>query len=88
MLDVPFIRGRASLTALCLLVAATREGDFPMAATSVLYWHEPCDGAASDIEAFSLQLSPDFLHATDLEVLVEHPANLGFHGNITPFAGR
>lgn len=50
--------------------------------------HEPCHGAASNIEAFSLQLSLGFPHAIDLEVLVEHPANLGFHGNIIPFAGR
>jgi len=50
--------------------------------------HEPCDGAASYIEAFSLQLSPDFPRAIDLEVLVEHPANLDFHGNIIPLAGR
>jgi hypothetical protein len=50
--------------------------------------HQPCDGAASDIEAFSLQLSPHFPHAIDLEVLVEHPAYLDLHGNIIPFAGR
>jgi hypothetical protein len=50
--------------------------------------HEPCDGAASDIEAFSLQLSPHFPHAIDLEVLVEHPAYLDFHSHIAPGAGR
>lgn len=50
--------------------------------------HEPCDGAASDNEVFSLQLSLHFPHAIDLEVLVEHPAYLDFHGNIIPFAGR
>lgn len=50
--------------------------------------HEPCHSAASDIEAFSLQLSPDFPHVIDLEILVEHPANLDFPGNIIPFAGR
>lgn len=50
--------------------------------------HEPGDGAASDIEAFSLQLSPDFAHAIDLEVRVEYPAYLDLHGNIMPRAGR
>jgi hypothetical protein len=50
--------------------------------------HEPCDGAASDVEAFSLQLSADFPHAIDLEVLVEHPTYLDLHGHVAPGAGR
>src|SRR5690606_21702551 len=36
------------------------------------YPHEPCDGAAGNLKALPLQLSPDFPHAIDLEVLVEH----------------
>lgn len=50
--------------------------------------HKPSDGAAGDVVTFSMQLPPDFAHAIDLEILVEHPAYLYFHGNIIPFAGR
>ncbi len=50
--------------------------------------HKPRDGAAGDVVTFSLQLPPDLAHAIDLEVLVEHPAYLDFHGNIIAFAGR
>ena len=69
-----------------------RHGGFDWLATNDAskphHSHEPCHGATSDIKAFSLQLSPDFPNAIDLEVLVEHTAYLDFHDNIIPFAGR
>ena len=52
------------------------------------YPHEPCDGAAGNLKALPLQLSPDFPHAIDLEVLVEHPAYLNLHGHVATGAGR
>ncbi len=50
--------------------------------------HEPCDSAASNIEALPLQLPPDFPNAIDLKVLVEHPAYLDLHGHVASSAGR
>lgn len=52
------------------------------------HFHRPSHSVACDIEVFSLQMSPHFSQAVDLEVLVEHPAYLDFHGNIIPFADR
>ena len=51
------------------------------------YPHEPCDGAAGNLKALPLQLSPDFPHAIDLKVLVEYRAHLDFHGHVTTGAG-
>jgi hypothetical protein len=66
--------------------ALVRHGGFDWLATNDAlkshHSHEPCDGAASEIEACSPQLSLDFPHAIDPEVLVEHPAYLDLHGHV------
>jgi len=39
--------------------------------------HQAPYGAAGDIEAFPLHLSPDLAHAIDSEVFLEDPVRLG-----------
>ncbi len=50
--------------------------------------HKPSDSAAGDVVTLPQQLSPDFPHAVDLEVLIEHPSYLDLHGNVASGAGR
>ena len=46
--------------------------------------HQPCYGAAGDIDAFSRQLSPDLANAIDTPVLLEHAPDLGSQCFVTP----
>ncbi len=49
---------------------------------------EPSDRAAGDVVAFALQLPPDFTHAVDLEVIIEHPTYLDLQAAIAAGAIR
>jgi hypothetical protein len=50
--------------------------------------HQSRHRAAGDIEAFAVELSPDFADAVDLEVLIEDAPNLDLQGGIPPGACR
>lgn len=50
--------------------------------------HKPRDGRACDVEALPLQLPPGFAHATDLEILIEHPAYLDLQTGTAEGADR
>lgn len=50
--------------------------------------HKPSDSAAGDIEAFTLQLPPDFPNAIDAEVLLEDAAYLDLQADIAAGADR
>jgi hypothetical protein len=52
------------------------------------FLHQPGDRAAGDIEALPPQLPPDFAHAVDLEVLVEHAPDLPHQLDVTLDAPR
>lgn len=49
--------------------------------------HEPCDGAAGNVEALPLQLPPDLAHAIDPEVLLKDTAYLDLQNDIAASAG-
>ena len=50
--------------------------------------HEPGNGASGDIEAFPLQLPPDFPHAIDPVVGVKHAAYLDLQADVATSADR
>src|SRR3954451_6061085 len=50
--------------------------------------HQPLDGAAGSLEAFSPQLPPDLPHAVDAEVLREDPLNLDLQFGVPLRTGR
>jgi hypothetical protein len=50
--------------------------------------HQSRHRATGDIEALALELSPDFAHAIDSEILIEYAPNLDLQRGILPGAGR
>lgn len=50
--------------------------------------HQSRNRATGNIEAFTLELSPDLVHAVDGEVLIEHAPDLDLQGDVLPGARR
>ena len=48
-------------------------------------FHEPCDGAPSNRDAFARQLPPNFAYPIDAEVLLENPPDVDRQLGVRPF---